>query len=421
MLSGSKVCALVDAYSTARDYPGWFAKHGYSCIHIQSTPEPLPVFRASFSTEQYLTNIVHRGDLEETAAAVKKYAPVCLIAGIEPGVLLADALSERLNLLTNGTHASLARRDKFEMAETLRRKNIPAVRQFKASREEDVLRWVRSLKEWPIVVKPLNSAGTDGVTVCHSDDDVRRACRNVLQKQNIMGLMNHEVLVQEYLHGTEYVINTVSHHGQHHVTDIWRSTKQFVPGAASIYDLEELLPLHGEEQSALVNYLRSVLDALEIQYGPAHSELMLTKHGPILIETGARLAGVMNHAAIALCVGHSQLELTVDAYVNTPAFLNIASKPYEMKKGMFTIDFISHFEGIVKEIPMLEEIRQLPTLYDFYIKPTPGASVRRTVDLHSSPGAITLVSEDRAALERDYRRIRELEKTGFVLLPPEGI
>lgn len=412
----SKICALVDAYSTASQYPKWFAKHGYSCIHIQSTVEPLPIFRTTFG-EPYLTNIVHQGDIGQTAAEVAKYAPVCLIAGVEPGVLLADALSEKLGLLTNGTKMSLARRDKFEMAEALRRRNIPCARQSKAASEEEALSWAASLNQWPVVVKPLNSAGTDGVTVCHSGEEVRRACRNVLEKQNIMGLTNHEVLVQEYLRGTEYVINSVSYRGQHHITDIWRSTKRFVPGATYVYDREELLPFEGQEQSALLGYLRQVLDALEIQYGPAHSELMLTDRGPILIETGARLAGVMNHEAIAHCVGHSQLELTVAAYVKPTEFLTVASHPYHMQKRMLTIDFISHFEGIVKDIPMLQEIRQLPSLYDFYIRPTPGAQVHRTVDLFSSPGAITLVSADDEALLRDYRRIRELEKTGFVLMP----
>jgi len=95
-----------------------------------------------------------------------------VIAGAETGVELADALSERLNLRTNGTSMSEARRNKFIMGEVVRGAGIRAVKQIKASTWQEVDAF---LDEWSpipfkVIVKPLDSAGSDGVTLCLSKE-----------------------------------------------------------------------------------------------------------------------------------------------------------------------------------------------------------------------------------------------------------
>ncbi len=40
-----------------------------------------------------------------------------------------------------------------------------------------------------------------------------------------MDVAHKEVLIQEYIDGTEYVVNTVSCNGKHMVTDIWVYSK----------------------------------------------------------------------------------------------------------------------------------------------------------------------------------------------------
>lgn len=411
------VCVIVDAYSTAKDYPLLFAQRGWQCVHVQGTPDLLPVFAPSFCPERYLVNIVHQGDVEQTLAAVRSYQPTLVIAGIEPGVLLADVLSERLGLLTNGTGHSLARRDKFAMAQSLTRIGIAAAAQYKSNDGQQIVAWSCDHGRWPVVVKPIHSAGTDGVTICSSPQEVGQACAAILGQRNIVGLINDEVMVQDFLRGTEYVVNTVSRDGRHFVNDIWQSTKRRLSGASYIYDREELLPVDGPAQSQLVPYVLRVLDALGIQHGPAHSEVILTADGPVLIETGARIAGAMNQQAIASCVGHSQLELTVLAYADPTEFLLATKHPYTLQQHMFNVDLISERAGIVREIPMLPSLRALPTLFDLSLKVRPGSLIRQTVDLHSSPGLLTLVGAKREHLMSDYLQIRALEKDGFVIDP----
>jgi biotin carboxylase len=59
-----------------------------------------------------------------------------------------------------------------------------------------------------------------------------------------------------------------------------------------------------------------VLDALGIRFGPAHTELMLTKEGPLLIEIGARLDGSDAPIIGERAYGINQIHLTADCYLD---------------------------------------------------------------------------------------------------------
>jgi hypothetical protein len=60
-----------------------------------------------------------------------KYNIVAAMPGAETGVALADALSEALGVVTNGTELSAARRNKYLMGEAVRDAGVRAVMQLK--------------------------------------------------------------------------------------------------------------------------------------------------------------------------------------------------------------------------------------------------------------------------------------------------
>ena len=90
----------------------------------------------------------------------------------------------------------------------------------KATKWSQVVEFIENdLKPQPfqVVVKPVESAGSDDVTLCTSMDHVKQAFGNIQGKINGLGLENKATLVQEYLHGTEYVVDIVSRNGHHKI------------------------------------------------------------------------------------------------------------------------------------------------------------------------------------------------------------
>ncbi len=408
----SKYCAIVDAYSSGNLFADEFNKRGYQCVHIQSTKDILPVYKASFKKKDFVQNIKHDGNIKKTLTKLKKYDLSCLFAGIESGVLLADQLSEILDFKTNGTKQSEARRDKFKMHEALRKKGLRALRHFKSKSLKDILQWSYYHKLQKVVLKPLNSAGTDSVYICSTPEEIKCAFACIHGKKNKLGLVNDEVLIQEYIVGEEYVVNTVSCDGKHLITDIWKYKKQIVDGSP-IYDLEELMPFKGNIQKQLSSYVYNVLDALEIKYGPTHNEVMMTHHGVVLIETGARVCGDQVPKFCKSLIGPNQIDLTVDAYVNERQFFKHLKKGLNIKKYGFDVLLISPKSGKLRDLPLMEKVKQLPSYHNSVRLPKPNQYLHKTKDMFTGPGYISLMHQSKGVLWKDYAKIRNFEANGF--------
>lgn len=150
------------------------------------------------------------------------YTAVAIIAGAETGVLATDELATRLGLRGNGndTRLSKARRNKYFMGEVVRATGVRAVAQRMAKTWEDAREFLEKLQLeasacrvstsiYPVVVKPVESAGSDDVFKCQTIEDVKQAVERISGKVNGLGGVNECALVQEFLQGTPGVMSLV--------------------------------------------------------------------------------------------------------------------------------------------------------------------------------------------------------------------
>ena len=102
------------------------------------------------------------------------------------------------------------------------------------------------------------------------------------------------MLLQEFVGGDEYVVDTVSRDGEHKVAAIWRYDKRTLNGSSIVYYGMRLLHPEAEPHlRATVRYVIGVLDALHIQHGATHTEVKVpsAERGAVLIEANCRLHG----------------------------------------------------------------------------------------------------------------------------------
>jgi biotin carboxylase len=412
------VAVVVDAYSAGARLAPRFRAAGLDVVHVQSNPNESPFYIDRLRRQDFVENVLHRGDLDATVASVAAHDPAFVVVGSEPGVLLSDALSERLGLPSNGSALSRARRDKHEMANALRRAGLRAVEELKTGDAEEAAAWAAKRGDWPVVVKPLDSAGTDGVSLCETPDAIRAAFADVLGRPNALQGTNEQLLVQEMLKGTQLFTDSISWNGVHHVSEVWRDTKTRIEGNL-VYDFEELLAARGEQQDQVVPYVHAVLDALGIRFGPAHTEVMLTADGPVLVECGARLHGSIRDDVIDRCTP-SHVTVMVDAYLDPDSVARRAERPYQLMAASRCVMLISHQRGRVISDAGMREIERLASYAGSISMAEPGDEIIPTVDLFSCPGIVYLVDPDRELLRRDYGRLREIERDRgiFEVSPP---
>jgi hypothetical protein len=108
-------------------------------------------------------------------------------------------------------------------------------------------------------------------------------------KVNGLGLMNNEVLVQEYLDGQEYVVDMVSRDGVHKVVALWASDRRdtnhssFLCHGLRLISPDEINSHYQNSFQSLVAYHQKVLTALGILNGPSHGKLKWCNGEPVLI------------------------------------------------------------------------------------------------------------------------------------------
>lgn len=407
---------MVDAYAAARSLVLEFLKQGCSVVRVQSTPEVPFVYRtAPYVPDDFIASLVHDGDLAATAEAVATYEPAAVIAGGEIGVEFADLLAERLGLPGNGTALSAARRDKHLMVETVRAAGLRAARQLRVSDADELAAWHRELGG-RVVLKPLRSAGSQGVSFCDTPQESVAAFLALSGADDVFSQRNDGAVAQEYLPGTEYMVNTVSSGGRHHLCDVWRTTRVSANGVVDLCDALLLTDARERVVEPLREYAFQVLDALGIQYGPAHVEVRMTPGGPCLVEVGARIAGGGIPAGAGLGIGASQLDWTVDAYLRPERFHARAGTPYEVRRYCAIAGMVSPVTGVLAEYRGIEEIERLESFHALSVSVEPGGEIGRTVDDLTYPVVVTLLHDLEEVVQRDLNTIRHLDGTGFYAL-----
>ncbi len=401
------IAVIVDPYSSGALLAPELSARGYACLMVQTTSEVPAAFQSSFRPDEFIGVVRYEGDVDRLLAQLALYDVQLVLAGFETGVELADRLSEAMSLPSNGSRYSAARRDKFLMLEAVGKWGLSVPHQFQSNRLEEVLERIRRQYTWPVIVKPATSSGSDNVSLCRTEAEVEQAFDRIVDRENMLGLMNGAAIVQEYLEGTEYVVDTVSYRGEHQLAAYWRYGK---PGEDSTfvgYDSMELLPSEGDVQDKLFAYATEVLDALGIRYGPAHCELMWVDNAPMLVEIGARLSAGINSVIGRICGDTCPLDLTIEAYLEPERFLDRPKTSYELRKTAANFFLMPRRQGNLKALRHLDEIKKLRSFHKMSVGAKQGEPVDRVV------GLVTLVGPSSEIIQEDIAQLRYLERNGL--------
>ncbi len=231
----TKRLVIVDGYSSGSQLPAILNENGWKCIHVSSLENPPEYYLTTFCSDDYVSQFVYEGDIQELSKAISELAPAAVVPGTESGVIVADHLAEALGLPGNDPSTSLARRNKYEMTNRIKSRGLRGPDSCLAQDFDKLLIRAES-GLWPIVVKPVASAGADSVTFCKNSEELKSSFQGLLGSTNKLGEINDAVLAQRLLSGREYMVNGVSGYGRHIITEIWRNDKIRVPGAGVIYD-----------------------------------------------------------------------------------------------------------------------------------------------------------------------------------------
>jgi biotin carboxylase len=405
--------AVVDGHSTGRALVAALRNRGISCVHVQSSRDMAEYFLRGFNPNDYEATLDAPHDPARLAARLAGLGVDRVVAGTESGVLLADRISHLMKLPGHRPETAAARRDKTLMAAAVAAAGlaVPLGRAFRDAGAAAA--WFTDTGQSEAVVKPPSSAGSDNVRFCRTADEVHAAAAAVLAAGNLYGEPNHRAVVQERLRGVEYYINSVSHDGEHRIAEIWRYSKRVGAAGTPTYDYEDPVEARSAEAARLVAFVKPVLDALGVVSGAAHTEVMVTRSGPVLIETGARLGGATLPRVIEKYCGVSQTSLLADTLADPARLAEFDDSAVRWSQAVRNVSLTNHRAGLMRSLDWTARIEALPTFAALAHSVEPGAWLGETTSLIDSPGYVYLASADLQDVERDYAELRRMELGGL--------
>jgi hypothetical protein len=416
----NEIGVIVDGYSTGAGLVKEFQKYNISCIHVQSQLLIPEIYFHTYEPNNYLEHYIFNENFLEIMNALSGYKIKFIIPGAECGVQLADQLSEAIGVMSNGSELSECRRNKYLMQQQVMLSGINTIPSFRVKTQDELIALAKQQNQWPLVIKPLNSAGGDGVEICYSLSALKKAFSTVLNcHRNMLGYQNDAALVQPFIIGDEYVINTVSLNGKHKLCEIWKYSRINLDGGHKIYDTAYIIDYDANAHSEIVQYAFNCLDALGIKFGPGHIEIIKNNEGCYLVELGARLMGAnLPFDLLQECLTTPQALLMCQCYADQKLFNENFNLPYKLKKHLETVFMINEQQtGVIQSFKKISinKIKRLASFISINLAVDRGDKIYKTIDYQTSPGLIYLSHSSQAILDSNKKSIRELEKNLFNL------
>ena len=197
------------------------------------------------------------------------------------------AVAKELNLIGISEDTALKATNKALMRECLRQHQVPIPMFFHVAEYENYLDAVREFKG-KFIVKPADNSGSRGVYLVEDPQDT--AAIKYAFEYSKKYSRGGEIVIEEFMEGPEVSVETLSVNGDVHILAI---TDKVTTGAPNFVEMGHSQPscLSNAICDQIKQVATAAVKAIGIDHGPSHTEIIVTKEGPKIVELGARLGG----------------------------------------------------------------------------------------------------------------------------------
>jgi biotin carboxylase len=407
--------ALVDPISSAAFLKTAAHEMGLKVIGIFTRPIEVFVEHYHVSDEVLFSDcdeVIIAREQEQIIEQLKRsdYVIKAVIAGLDSGVMLADLICHNFKLHCNPQELSTARRDKGEMRKVLKKNSLPVPAFELCFKEKDV----RSFAErhpFPLVIKTPHGAATSQVYICEKLEDLLEKFEEIMEKENFFGERVNNAVLETYISGKEYAVNTFSDGEKVYITDIWVYDKIDSESFKNVYYNVISLPLTDPVCKTLIEEGLKVVDAFELIRGPGHLEFKDDpKLGPTLVEINARLAGARMPLFMKQHSNFDPYQKTIEVFLHGKAKV---PQHIVMHKHC-AVAFCPIFkQGKILEVRGVDLIQKLESYEDHTLNVKPGDRLTSTTEMTTTPLLVFLAHKDRAKLLHDLEMVHSLFSITF--------
>ncbi len=264
--------------------------------------------------------------------------------GGEESMMTAYETAAELGRAVNPPRAVTQVNDKLAMRRLLRERGISGIRFAEAGHWSEVAGLLADF-ELPVVLKPTSLSGSRGTYLLTDPADLPAWGESLAEYR-----YDGPLLIEEYLRGPEFSVETLTVDGVHHVVGV---TRKMLGPLPRFVEMGHLFPEPDSDQTRQVAALAvTLLNAAGYRCGPAHTEVIVTADGPRIVESQARLGGDKIPVLVRLATG-------IDLEQEVFGALAGRVPPAPRSDSVAHIAYLDLPSGMLRAVHGLEAVREL--------------------------------------------------------------
>lgn len=270
-------------------------------------------------------------------------------------------IAEELDLVGITSETALKATNKACMREALKCGGVPIPEFYKVSNRCEYHTAVSKFGI-PFIVKPADNSGSRGIVKI--EDLTNEKLIDEAYDYSKSFSRDGDVIVEEYMCGPEVSVETLTVNSECHVIQI---TDKITTGAPHFVEMGHTQPsrLDDETKTKIAKVAKLANKAIGITNGPSHTEIIVTKDGPKIVELGARLGGdcITTHL-VPLSTGVDMVESCIRIALGEEPDITIKfSKASAIRYFTCGTGKIENITG-VKSAEALDGIKQVGIVYN---------------------------------------------------------
>lgn len=222
---------------------------------------------------------------EKVISHARKINPIAITSIVsEIAVTSVAAAAKALNLPGISIETAKKCTDKFEMRSAFIANNLPSPRFLLVNNFEEAQLGIQTIGI-PAVIKPVDSSGSRGVMRLDSIEGLEyayQAARNSSRSQ--------KVIIESFIEGEEFTVETITVNGLTTILGFSKKKRIPFPHCVSV-ELIYFNYLKHEYGQRIVKLAIDAINSVGLLNGTAHTEIILSNNGPVLVEMAARGGG----------------------------------------------------------------------------------------------------------------------------------
>lgn len=327
----------------------------------------------------------------------EKYNISAVYCGNDFGLLSVECIKQVLGLPHNSIEAVIRCINKKLMKDCWIRDNIPTPEGYLIKNSLSEAKIAIKRAGLPAIVKPVDSSGSQGISLVKNKEDLQRAIQEAFKHSNFKF-----ILIEKFINGTHHDVNGFFYNKKFYKCGVFDRYFTAFPYCVPIYGFyPSALPI--KTTNEIYKITESAAKSIGIENGPIKGDIVLFDDDIYIYEISNRFHGDVSTSHLySFCKSVSPIKLYMQAlYQQKVEFSGNIPTPNNIC-GWYLLNFR---QGKIKGVKGLDRAKNIVGVNKIILNKKVGDTINPLKDNSDVPGFVWINGKTRKDIDEKYKKV----------------